>query len=113
MGTLRQHQPHRPIGTGADTWACRDAATGHVGVLQKLASRGARCRGLDHEARELPLTEHSLPLRSLAQLLHEHGRACGNFGERIGLAVIVHPSRQAVEVHPRQNIRIISFPTHA
>ena len=61
----------------------------------------------------LALTEHSLPLRSLAQLLDKHGRARGDFRERIGLAVVVDPSHQAVEVHPGQNIRIISFPTHA
>jgi len=105
----RSRAPQR---SGADTWARRDAATGHVGVLQKLASRGARCRGLDHEARELPLTE-SLPLRSRAQLLHEHGRARGDFRERVGLAVVVDPGHQAVEVHLCQNIRIISIPIQA
>jgi len=55
------------------------------------------------------VAEHSLPLRSRAQLLDEHGRARGDFRERIGLAVVVDPSHQAVEVHPGQNIRIISF----
>jgi hypothetical protein len=44
------------------------------------------------------VAEHSLPLRSRAQLLDEHGRARGDFRERIGLAVVVDPSHQAVEV---------------
>ena len=61
----------------------------------------------------LALTEHSLPLRSLAQLLDKHGRARGDFRERIGLAVVVDPGHQAVEVHLGQNIRIISIPIQA
>jgi hypothetical protein len=47
----------------------------------------------------------SWPMPPSTQLLHEHGRACGDFCERIGLAVVVHPSHQAVEVHPPHNIR--------
>jgi hypothetical protein len=61
----------------------------------------------------LALTEHSLPLRSLAQLLDKHGRARGDFRERIGLAVVVDPGHQAVEVHLGQNIRISSIPIQA
>ena len=55
----------------------------------------------------------SLPLRSLAQLLDKHGRARGDFRERIGLAVVVDPGHQAVEVHLGQNIQISGIPIQA